>query len=415
MPGKIPSEFLTTFETYTRVGVIGEGGSGYVFKVEDGSGSAFALKALKAQWVTETRRKRFKNEIHFCQGAFHDNIIKVIDHGVFIESGNNIPFYLMPLYAYSLRKLISDKLSYESILSLFSQILDGVEAAHLQGVIHRDLKPENILLDETATRLVIADFGIAQFQQEDLYTAVETKAADRLANFNYAAPEQRQRGVPVDLRADIYALGLILNELFTHEVPHGTGFKLIESVSSESSYLDDLVSIMIRQSPSDRPESIGVIKAELIARGKTFVAEQKLSQVKKTVIPQSELDDPLLSDPVEIIDFEWERNTLTIILSRPVTAKWVSALKSMGSYSSQMGRGPEMFNIREDRAIINAQENHVQAIINYFKGWLPIATKRYEQMLKKEHAREQQQKQAELQARIQEEEAKARLRRNIKF
>jgi eukaryotic-like serine/threonine-protein kinase len=74
-------------------------------------------------------------------------------------------------------------------------------------VFHRDLKPENILYDRNADRLVVADFGIAHFEEDQLLTAVETKDRERLANFKYAAPEQGIRGRPVDHRADIFAFG----------------------------------------------------------------------------------------------------------------------------------------------------------------------------------------------------------------
>jgi serine/threonine protein kinase len=413
-PG-MPTKYITTFSEYTPVATRGEGGSGYVFEVIDDKGQRFALKALKPQWITRDRRRRFKNEILFCQRASHPNIVPVIDHGVFLEAGGPTPFYVMPLYACSLRKMMKEHIPQGSIMPFFSQILDGVEAAHLQGVVHRDLKPENILYDEARSALVIADFGIAQFQQEDLYTAIETKAADRLANFNYAAPEQRERGLDVDLRADIYALGLILNEMFTHQIPLGTGYKTIASVSDDFAYLSELVLQMIRQSRDARPSSLGVIKAELIARGNAFVAEQRLSQVKQTVIPKSEIDDPLLTDPVHIKDFDWGNDTLTLILSRPVTPKWVSALNSMGNYRFFRDKGPEAFTFRGDHATVRARENEVQDIINCFKEWLPLVARRYERILRDELAREEQKRRAELQARIQEEEARARLRRNVKL
>jgi serine/threonine protein kinase len=87
------------------------------------------------------------------------------------------------------------------------------------GVNHRDLKPENILYHMESNTLGVADFGIARFRQEDLITAVKTGPQEKLANFVYAAPEQRFAGRPVDLRADIYALRLIMNEMYTGEVP----------------------------------------------------------------------------------------------------------------------------------------------------------------------------------------------------
>lgn len=105
-----------------------------------------------------------------------------------------MPFYVMPLYQHTLRGLMDAGIERNRILPLFSLILDGVEAAHLLRVWHRDLKPENVLCDANSGSAVIADFGIAHFEEDELYTAVETRNGDRLANFQYAAPEQRIRG-----------------------------------------------------------------------------------------------------------------------------------------------------------------------------------------------------------------------------
>jgi eukaryotic-like serine/threonine-protein kinase len=114
---------------------------------------------------------------------------------------------------------------------------------------HRDLKPENVLLDQDSNQLLVADFGIADFGQDPLFTDPETSPHRRLANFRYSAPEQRTPGVPVDLRADIYALGLMLNEMFTGEVPQGTGYKLIREARPEWRALDHLVERMLRWDP----------------------------------------------------------------------------------------------------------------------------------------------------------------------
>ena len=412
-----PQTYITTFSEYTVIHVLGEGGAGYVYQVKDEEGQTFALKALKAQSITKERIKRFKNEILFCERKPHRNIVPIIEHGIFTEGAVAIPFYVMPLYDCSLRDLMDEGLQHSSIMPFFSQILDGVEAAHLQKVVHRDLKPENILCDKAQGSLVIADFGIARFLQEDLYTAVETKSSDRLANFKYAAPEQRERerDREVDHRADIYALGLILNEMFTKQIPFGTEYRTVASVSADFPYLDDLVSHMIRQSPADRPASIDSIKQDLIARGNTFVTEQKLDRLRHTVISQSEVDDPLVANPVRIVDFDWENKLLTLILSQPVNRDWVSALNNMGSHYSLLGKGPEAFSFHGDRATVRAQESDVPGIINHFKEWLPLATRKYEQVLKAALSRDQEIRQAELQAKIEEEEARARLRRSVKL
>jgi len=85
----------------------------------------------------------------------------------------------MPRYDGSLRDLMHEG-SPERVLPLFSQILDGVEAAHLQRVVHRDLKPENILYDRGNGRLAIADFGIAHFSEELVATLLLRSSAPKV-------------------------------------------------------------------------------------------------------------------------------------------------------------------------------------------------------------------------------------------
>lgn len=370
---------------------------------------------MKRQGVTTDKRKRFKNEITFCQRSSHPNIISIIDSGALLDNGIAVPFYVMPFYDRSLRNLIDDGIKPEVAIRLFSQMLDGVEAAHLKGIVHRDLKPENILFKTTDVQLVLADFGIARFTEDELYTAVETKAQDRLANFQYAAPEQRIRGKSVDHRADIYAVGLILNEMFTHEVPQGSGYKTISSISPEYSYLDEIVEKMIRQNPDERFNSINEVKALLKVRGADYVTEQKLSVLKTTVIPASEIDDPLVVTPIQIMDFDWDKGLLTLVLSQPVNPRWRNALLNMGSHTSVMGKGPERFTLEGNCAKIPAEERQVQDIINYFKSWIPQITARYKQDLKEEVRRKEEQERQKVRMEIEAEEAKSRLRKNIKL
>ena len=184
-------------------------------------------------------------------------------------------------FSTTLRELIATPIPHEQVLTKFSQILDGVEAAHLTDVWHRDLKPENILYNESSDLLIVADFGIAHFSVQELATIIKTKAKDRLANFQYSAPEQRQKRGNVDHRADIFALGLILNEMFTGDLIQGSGYRTIGSVNEGFAYLDPLVETMVQQNPDSRPHSIDEIKKDLIGRRNDFISRQKLNELKK--------------------------------------------------------------------------------------------------------------------------------------
>jgi serine/threonine protein kinase len=234
---KQPVTLETTFGTYTVDELIGEGGAGRVYGGAAQDGVSVAIKLLSRDRATTDRRKRFKNEIAFLARNKHVNIVTVIDHGVAKERSFEGPFYVMPRYDCSLRDLMKQGVPGDQILPLFAKIIDGVEAAHLQGAVHRDLKPENVLFDRKTRTPAVADFGIASFTDDLIVTAIETAPAQRLANFLYAAPEQRTAGRSVGPTADIYALGLILNELFTGNVPHGTEYRLLAGPIRNSSSL----------------------------------------------------------------------------------------------------------------------------------------------------------------------------------
>jgi serine/threonine protein kinase len=407
--------FQTTFETYTEVGIVGEGGAGRIFKVVDESGKKWALKLMDSKIASKEKSKRFKNEVQFCLKNKHGNIVTIVDHGIYVQGKISSPFYIMPLYHSSMRTLLNSGIPAGKVLKFFADILNGVEAAHLQRVVHRDLKPENILYDAVKDILLVADFGIAHFEEDELLTAVETKDSARLANFQYAAPEQRSRGLKVDSHADIYALGLILNEMFTGQVPHGTGYRTIGQITPEHAYLDDLVTRMLRQSPEERLSSIEEIKQELIGRKNEFISQQHLSELKETVIPVTEIDDPLITDIPRLVNFDWDNGTLTLFLSRPVNSKWIWALQNMGSYSFIYGKRPEHFSVSGDKAVISAQENEVQRVIDYFKEWLPVTTQVYRNKVLREREDEEKSKRQQLELRVKQEEMRQRVLKNVKI
>jgi len=408
--------FETAFTHYTGTKIIGQGGAGRVYQATDDAENMYAIKLLDSAKPNSEKMKRFKNEVEFCRRNQHQNIITVNDYGIFIDGKKHSPFYVMPLYKGSLRTLLASGIPPEKVPVYFAQLLDGVEAAHIQRVIHRDLKPENVLYDEVQDRLLIVDFGIARFEEEALYTSVETAPNTRLANFQYAAPEQRDRSANVDHRADIYALGLILNEMFTGKVPHGTGYKTINSVVPDYGYLDEIVSAMLHQSAEERPASIEEVKQQLIGRKQEFVTRQRISELKQTVVPVTDLDDPLIIDPPYLINFDYKQEVLSLFFQRPVNAKWINELRNMrSSHTSVMGKGPERFSFSGDKAIIPAQESDVQQIIVFFKEWLPIANRRYEETVRREKQEAEEQQRKQLQKEIEEQERRQRVLESVRI
>jgi serine/threonine protein kinase len=411
---KEPISMETAFGVYSAVEIIGEGGSGRVYGGTGLDGNPVAIKVLSPERSTTEKRKRFKNEIAFLHANRHPNIVTVTDFGLAATSKINGPFYVMPRYRGNLRDLMEMADNPEVILQRFAKILDGVEAAHLQGVIHRDLKPENILWD--GATVAVADFGIARFSSDLLFTKVETGPAQRLANFEYAAPEQRRAGAEVELPADIYSLGLMLNEMFTGSVPHGTEYTQIRSISESFAFLDGVVAQMMRQNPNERPKSISEVKGLIQRYRADAVTEQRLSKLTKTVIKADDIDEPLASEPPKLVDYDWENGRLTLILDRPVNHLWIDALLNhMGGYTSVLGAAPQNFSFQGNIASVSAQPEEVQRIINYFKQWLPVATSALKHQLEQKMRSDAEEKRRRLEIERRHEETRLNVLRNVKI
>jgi hypothetical protein len=146
-----------------------------------------------------------------------------------------------------------------------------------------------------------------------------------------------------------------------------------------------------------------------------FTTRQRISQLKETVVPANDIDDPLIVDPPRLIDFDWEHGGLTLVLSRPVNETWIWALHNMGGHTAVVGKGPESFSIGGNKAMIDAEEASVQRIIDYFKQWLPQTNRVYEERIRQDLRRQEEQQRRELKRQIEEQEARARVLKNIRL
>ena len=402
-----PKVIPASFNNYRVGDTIQKGSSAVVYHVTDDDGKSFALKVLHAQGKAPAR---FQNEINFCSTHRSKHIVKVVEYG---RTAEGFLFYVMPYFSSTLRNLVNAKIPSERVLPLYVQLLDGVEAAHLFGVTHRDIKPENVLYSEQDSLIVLADFGISQFKKNDLLKPVETAPHEKLANFTYAAPEQKTPGALVDHRADIYALGLILNEMFTRAVPQGTEFKHVRDVDPNFAYLDELVDAMLRQNPDQRPQSVAAIKEQLIARKNNFVHQQKIDALKGTVIQDSEVNDPLISDPIRAVEsLDYDAGVLTIRLNRGANPKWERIFRNKATaFSASVSVGRIQF--RGDRALIQSDERNLQAMVNYFKQYVGPTNEEYAMVVRAEHAAELQSQRIRLENEIKAQEAKAKLLKNV--
>lgn len=410
--------FKTALETYRPIEVVGEGGAGRVYKVQTEGGNVFAVKCLDAKKATTTTRKRFKIELQFCTKNEHENIVTVSDHGTVSIDDQDCPFYVMPYYPQTLRDLIKKGISQQEILPLFVQILHGVEAAHLKNIWHRDLKPANILHDPSRKLLVVADFGIAHFEEVDLVTMVQTDIRDRLANFQYAAPEQRLIGGSVDHRADIHALGLILNEMFTGHVPQVTGYRKIQDVAPDFAYLDEIVDKMMQQFPENRPSSIDEVKARLAMSKNLFISRQKLDNLRKTVVPSASIASRFAMNPVSVTEFDVRGNSLVAILNDNPQSDWLRFFSQQRPGQFLAGAEPINWRFRNKEARLEVHPSRLESesllMFEHFKNYLLVANAGYAKYLEA-LARQREQEEAEdLKVRIGEEERRQRILSKIK-
>jgi len=209
---------------YKLLGELGEGGMGTVYAAEQlhPVHRTVALKLIKLGMDSRAVLARFEAERQALALMDHPSIAKMYDGGL-TEQGH--PFFVMEMVkGLPLNKYCDqEKLSLQDRLKLFIDICQAVQHAHQKGVIHRDLKPTNILVmlqDGKAVPKVI-DFGLAKALNQKLTErTLFTEAGRMVGTPEYMAPEQADlNNLDVDTRADVYALGIILYELLTGELP----------------------------------------------------------------------------------------------------------------------------------------------------------------------------------------------------
>ncbi len=198
---------------YRLLQKIGEGGMGEVYLAEDAKlNRRVALKFLPAQYAADEGFKaRFKREAQAAASLNHPNIITI--HHVGEHDGR--PFIAMEyVEGKSLRELAANReLSVGRVIGVAIQICAGLLKAHAASIVHRDIKSHNILIDND-DRVRILDFGLAKLRRGAMLTRIGTS----VGTVAYMSPEQA-RGEEVDPRTDIWAVGVVLYEMLTGQMP----------------------------------------------------------------------------------------------------------------------------------------------------------------------------------------------------
>ncbi|HUB33683.1 MAG TPA: serine/threonine-protein kinase, partial [Bryobacteraceae bacterium] len=236
-------------QRYRVVSLLGRGGMGEVYRANDLLlGQAVALKFLPVEWTAdEGALARFRNEVRIARQISHPNVCRVYDIGEAEGSTYLSMEYVDGEDLASLLRRIG-RLPQDKALEIARQLCAGLGAAHDKGVIHRDLKPGNIMLDGRG-QLRITDFGLAAVAGEIRDMRSGTPA--------YMAPEQRA-GLEVTARSDIYALGVVLHEIFTGSRAAADG-----SNPELSQEVDRVIRRCLAEDPAKRPGSALAVSAAL--------------------------------------------------------------------------------------------------------------------------------------------------------
>jgi eukaryotic-like serine/threonine-protein kinase len=202
-------------ERYEILELLGQGGMGAVYKAHDKELERLvALKLIRADLASNPEiLRRFKQELILAREVTHRNVIRIFDLG----QAKGFKFITMEFVeGRDLRVVLRErgKLPPDETVRIIAQVCRALESAHAAGVVHRDLKPQNIMLD-AKDRVYVMDFGIAH----SLETPGMTQTGALMGTPEYMSPEQA-KGIKVDARSDLFALGIIFYEMLTGISPY---------------------------------------------------------------------------------------------------------------------------------------------------------------------------------------------------
>ena len=205
--------------------VIASGGMGTVYEArQDNPRRPVAIKVMRRGVTSESALRRFQFEAQLLARLHHPAIAQVHEAGTYDDGTGAGPFFAMeyipnakPLPYYANDR----KLTLRERLDLFARFCDGVHHGHQKGIVHRDLKPDNLLVDSHGQPKII-DFGVARATDSDLaLTSAQTNVGQLVGTLQFMSPEQVDADPnDIDIRSDVYSLGVVLYQLLTNELPY---------------------------------------------------------------------------------------------------------------------------------------------------------------------------------------------------
>ena len=268
---------------YALERIIGQGGMGAVFAARHVKlGHAVAIKVMLADRQNEEAARRFMNEGRASAHIQNEHVVRIFD----IDEEHGYAYMVLELLqGEDLAQVLEaqGRLAAHVAVGYVIQALDGVRQAHALGIVHRDLKPSNLFLARSQNGNVVVkvlDFGISKARGAsslDMAPHQQTSTAAMLGSPLYMSPEQLRSSKNVDARADIWAMGVILYELLTGQVPFegetlGALFSAIletdaprvsARVHDVPAGLDAIVTRCLQRRPDDRFASAAELEEQL--------------------------------------------------------------------------------------------------------------------------------------------------------
>lgn len=261
-----PEELAPHFPGFEISALIARGGMGAVYQARQLSLSrTVAIKLLPFDLgAHEDFAERFRREAIALARLKHPHIVTVYDYG---QADDGHYFMVMEFVEgtdLATRLHTGGPLPPEEALRIVRQVCEALHYAHSQGVVHRDIKPANILLDASG-QVKVSDFGIAQFAY-DQTTAHLTVTGTLLGTPAYTAPEQLLPQGPVDHRADIFSVGVMLYELLTGQLPRGV-FRPVAELVPAARGLDAVLARAMQSEPDRRQRDVLELSVDLAKAG----------------------------------------------------------------------------------------------------------------------------------------------------
>lgn len=253
-----PEELAKLIPQYHIESLIGHGGMGAVYKgFQEKLNRPVAIKLLPAELTADAQFvTRFEREAITLARLQHPGIVAIYDFGQ--TADGHLYFVMEYVEGTDLRRVMQGPgLNPEQALEVIVQVCEALHAAHRQGVIHRDIKPANILIT-TDERVKLADFGLARPDRDENEGLTLSNVV--LGTPDYMAPEQ-QGGQP-DHRADIFALGLMLYEMLTGQLPRGAWVPPSRKVQVDVR-IDEVVIRALQEEPDLRYQQASEMKTDV--------------------------------------------------------------------------------------------------------------------------------------------------------